>query len=177
MSRYIKITIANDVRCSVSQGLMRIICFIGNDDRETQPNLVNLICYKKGKAIIDRRLRGTCKTAINNLVYAKREGKDASSIRYVWKLHRYKAYKALHAIKNELDQIKTPDEISVLFQDIFVILYSVFNGDIEHTAPEVLGRSYIRDLNNKLYDSSYEKDWKHIDRIIRSFNAYNVRGF
>lgn len=175
MARYITITIPNDIRCSVNWGLRRVICFIGNDNRITNPSLADNVCYKKGVKIIDRRLHGTCKTAIKNLTFSKNNGKGSNN--YIWKLHRYKAYKALYAIKNELEKLQTPDEIAELFQDIWRFLNDLFNGNVTNSAPEILGRAYIRDLYNKLFDPCYATDRKHIERIIESFKAYNTIEF
>lgn len=176
MAEYIKITLSNDVRCKVNWGLRRIICFIGNPDNEAELNYYDKNCYEKGIAIINRRLHGTCKNAIRKMTRAVNAG-EVPEEKCKWEFHRRKVVKALRAIENELDKLQTAGEKAALFQDIYVYLYKVFQGDVRHTKSEVLARAYIRDLRDKCSDVKYETDLKDIERIMTSFKEYTIAGF
>lgn len=173
MSAYIKLTIPNDIRCSINRGLRCIICYIGNEERYCNPLLIDNHFYNKGINILNRRLHGWSKTSIKNLVCSHKT--DASH--YMWKLHRHKGCKVLRAISLELKKKGAPQEITSLFQNIYTQLYQLFDGDIEYRESEVLGRPYIRELSAALENDQYQSDNKDIQRIISHLEAYNGTAF
>lgn len=170
MSAYIKITISDDIRCSINQGLNRVICYIGDKSRDGTSYRIDSDSLKAGIKIINRRLRKWSMNPIKNLVCAK---KDKKNNKYYWKIHRRRTSRVLQAIKYELSKCSTNEEIVQLFEEIYVYLHRMFGENIERIESDILGRAYIRDLYIKLGDSKYKEDQKDINRIIKGFRAYN----
>ena len=172
MSAYIKITLANNPSCAINHGLQQVLCYIGSEDTKFISLGFDPAMYAKGVEIINRRLRKWCKTPIKNLVYCKT---DKHNGKYVWKIHRTKTVRVLQAIRNELEKKDAPTQVYNLFQQIYIFLFNLLNGDVERTEMEVLSRAFIRGVYSALMPNSLYTDdeRKSLERIKAALNAYN----
>lgn len=110
MAQYIHVYMDNEKDNYKSKGLRDIIVFIGEQSNKGKKDLSQKDAYKRGKKIINSRLRKWHMTTINRLVSADK-GKlplnyDQKVSKPIWKIHRSKAQKVFSAIRNILKGYK-----------------------------------------------------------------------
>lgn len=170
MSSYIDFSVLKGESFPVNEGLRRVLCYIGNPNRDNEPFVFNKAYYQKGVAIVNRRLNGWSKTAIAYLVHPN---KRCTETHYIIRLHKNKTVKILRAIRAELDQCGRREEISVLFSAIYTYLLILFHNDVHRRADDVIGRAYLREVNAHLTDADYANERKKLIGILKSFAEYN----
>lgn len=81
--------------------------------------------YKAGVSFINKRLHKRNKTAIKNLVYAKKKKYNHPGItetrKYVWKIHKRKAekiFKVLYAIVSEMEKQETKALFKMAYKNL-----------------------------------------------------------
>lgn len=176
MSAYIRITLPHDLRCAINHGLRQVLCYIGSESTQFNSLEFAPAMFEKGVEIVNRRLKKWYKTSIKHLVYCKIDKKNNKNI---WKIHRTKTIKVLQAIQNELAKKEAPTQINNLFQQIYIYLFRLLNGDIKRTESEVLSRAFIRGLYRALRPNSLYSDdeRKSLERIMSALNAYDMTIF
>lgn len=170
MPNYIVFSVLKGESSPVNEGLRRVLCYIGNPNRDSEPFVFNKAYYQKGVAIVNRRLNGWSKTAIAYLVHPN---KRHTETHYIIRLHKNKTVKILRAIRAELDQCSRRKEISELFSAIYTYLLNLFHNDVHHQADDVIGRAYLREINARLTDPDYANEKKKMKGILMSFAEYN----
>ena len=106
MAQYIDVYMDNEKNNYKNKGLYDIVVFIGEQSYNGTKDLSRKEAYKRGKKIINSRLRKWHMTTINRLVSADRKNYTFNyyqkATKPVWKIHRRKAQKVFSAIRKIL---------------------------------------------------------------------------
>jgi hypothetical protein len=120
MAQYISVYLDDEKRNYNNKGLYHIVAFIGKQSYG-EKKVSDKEAYKKGKKVINSKLRKRHLTTIEKLVVADRKkyvfNYDQKTVKPVWKIHRVKARKVfgvIHDILRKLDN----SEINILFNNL-----------------------------------------------------------
>lgn len=175
MAQYIPIYMDDEKHNYKNKGLYDIISFIGEQAYNEKEDSSPKDAYKKGKKVINSKLKKWHLTTIEKLVMADRKkyvfNYDQKTVKPVWKIHRVKAQKVFRVIHGILRKLND-DEMNALFNDIYRKYGFV-------SAENAAGFPYydvIKDekwLVSQNYDKSDIRDLKTCVKKIQTFADFD----
>ena len=174
MAQYIPIYL-DDEKCNYkNKGLYHIIAYIGKQSYG-EKNVSPKEAYKRGKKVINSKLKKWHLTTIERLVVADQKkyafNYNQKTVKPVWKIHRAKAQKVFEVIHVILYKLNN-NEMRALFNDIYK-KYGM------STATDSVGSPYynvVKDekwLVSQNYDKAEIKDLKKCVKKIEAFSDLN----
>lgn len=174
MAQYIPVYM-DDEKCNYkNKGLYYIVAFIGEQSYGDK-KVSSKEAYKKGKKVINSKLKKWHLTTIEKLVVADRKkyafDYDQKTNKPVWKIHRVKAKKVFGVIHGILEKLNNA-EINALFENIYK-KYSL------STAIDAAGSPYYNVLKDEKwlvsqnYDKAEIKDLKKCVKKIEAFSEFH----
>ena len=174
MPQYIPVYMDNEKRNYENKGLYHIIAFIGEQSYGDK-KISSKDAYKRGKKIINSKLKKGHLTTIEKLVIADKKkyayNYGQKTTKPVWKIHRIKAQKVFRVIHGILGKLNNT-EMNALFNDIYK-QYGL------STPIDAAGSPYYNVIKSEIllisqnYDKADIKDLKRCADRIKSFSDFH----